>query len=324
MQATIYEFTHEIIIDEQFRSLLPALDKDTYARLEENLLLNGCRDALVIWKGEGILIDGHNRYEICMKHDIPFNTVEKEFATREDVLIWIISTQVARRNLSPIQLSYFRGLHYHTEKKRNGAINQYTRESAVVQNEPQQNSTATRLAKQYRVSRATVKRDAKLAESLDAIGEASPAAKQRILAGEAGIPKNALEQFTSRPREEIAEIATRIEEGVFEHKEGVFERDEVAPERVEVAPEPAATSERPESPEEPKLFEDQESPTQTTDESHFDTVFDAIASLNTTIRLYADGLLSELQERIWCDDTVERKSTLRTLIDSLEDLYTKM
>ena len=49
----------EIIIDEEFNSLLPALDEQTYAMLEENLLENGCMNPLVLWNG--ILIDGHNR-----------------------------------------------------------------------------------------------------------------------------------------------------------------------------------------------------------------------------------------------------------------------
>ena len=53
----------EIIIDEEFKSLLPALDPRTYLELEENLLQNGCRDAIVLWNG--ILIDGHNRYAIA-------------------------------------------------------------------------------------------------------------------------------------------------------------------------------------------------------------------------------------------------------------------
>jgi hypothetical protein len=73
-----------IIIDEEFISILPALDKETYALLEENLIEYGCRDSLILW--DNILIDGHNRYEICTKHDIPFNTVDREFNSREDVL----------------------------------------------------------------------------------------------------------------------------------------------------------------------------------------------------------------------------------------------
>ena len=47
-----------IVIDEEFRQLLPALDAETYRLLEENLLLHGCRDPLVLW--EDILIDGYN------------------------------------------------------------------------------------------------------------------------------------------------------------------------------------------------------------------------------------------------------------------------
>jgi hypothetical protein len=55
----------EIIIDEEFKSLLPELDPITYSALEENIIQNGCRDAIVLWRG--ILIDGHNRYRICQK-----------------------------------------------------------------------------------------------------------------------------------------------------------------------------------------------------------------------------------------------------------------
>ena len=88
-----------IIIDEEFKDLLPALDKETYALLEENLLQNGCRDSLILWGNT--LIDGHNRFEICTKHGIPFNTMDKDFETREDVIIWMVSTQISRRNLTP-------------------------------------------------------------------------------------------------------------------------------------------------------------------------------------------------------------------------------
>jgi len=103
-----------IILDEEFKDLLPALGTETYALLEENIIQNGCRDSIVLWGN--IIIDGYNRFDICTKHDIPFNTIQKEFPSREDVLIWIVSTQVSRRNLTPIQLSYYRGLHYKADR----------------------------------------------------------------------------------------------------------------------------------------------------------------------------------------------------------------
>jgi len=122
----------ELIIDEEFRDLLPTLDEETYKLLEENLKENGCRDALVAWGG--ILLDGHNRYEICKEYGIHFNIVEKQFSCREEALIWIITTQVSRRNLTPIQLSHCRGLHYRTDKMliTNGSgINQFSKQEEV-------------------------------------------------------------------------------------------------------------------------------------------------------------------------------------------------
>ena len=72
----------KIIIDEEFKALLPALSKETYTMLEENLIQNGCRDSIALWGNT--LIDGHNRYEICSKHKIPFNTINRDFASSRD------------------------------------------------------------------------------------------------------------------------------------------------------------------------------------------------------------------------------------------------
>ena len=62
-----------ITINDELRSFVDPLTPIEYAALERSLLAEGCRDALVLW-GE-VLIDGHNRYEICRKHGIEFRTV---------------------------------------------------------------------------------------------------------------------------------------------------------------------------------------------------------------------------------------------------------
>lgn len=84
-------------IDAEFQNLIPPLTEEERKGLEESLLKEGCRDALVLW-GE-TLIDGHNRYEICNKHNIPFETVQREFDNRQAVVEWIILNQFGRRNL---------------------------------------------------------------------------------------------------------------------------------------------------------------------------------------------------------------------------------
>ena len=48
-----------------------------------------------------ILIDGHNRYEICTRNQIEFNTVSAEFDSRDDVKIWMIRNQLGKRNIQP-------------------------------------------------------------------------------------------------------------------------------------------------------------------------------------------------------------------------------
>ena len=72
-----------LIIDPEFKALIPPLSPDERTGLEKSILEEGCRDALVVWKGHNILVDGHTRYEICTAHGKPFETVEMEFASRE-------------------------------------------------------------------------------------------------------------------------------------------------------------------------------------------------------------------------------------------------
>jgi transcriptional regulator with XRE-family HTH domain len=91
-----------IIINEELRSFIDPLTPVEYAALERSLQAEGCRDALVLWRD--VLIDGHNRYDICQKHGIPFRTVHNNnFATLEDVMLWVIDNNLARRSVSDFQ-----------------------------------------------------------------------------------------------------------------------------------------------------------------------------------------------------------------------------
>ena len=208
-----------IIIDGEFKRLLPPLNENLFSLLEQDILRNGCHDALVLW--DDILIDGYNRYEICTNHDIPFKTVNREFDSREEALIWIITNQVTRRNLTPKQLSYYRGLHYRAERKivtNKSGKNQFSDKGEdEPQNEvqPKKLSTAEKLAGQYRVSKATIERDSKLANAIDVIAEISPEAMNKLLSGEVAINKKKLETLTSTANEEIEAIAAEIESGTY-------------------------------------------------------------------------------------------------------------
>lgn len=90
-----------IAIDPQFRALIPPATPDERQQLEANLLQDGCRDALVVWNG--VLLDGHTRYDICTAHKIPFRVVEQTCADRDAAKLWILQHQLGRRNLNHFQ-----------------------------------------------------------------------------------------------------------------------------------------------------------------------------------------------------------------------------
>jgi len=92
----------DIVVNEELKAYIDPLTPDEYEALERSLLAEGCRDALVLW-GD-VLVDGHNRYGICRKHGLPFQTVQNtRFQSMEDVHLWMIDQHLGRRSVSDFQ-----------------------------------------------------------------------------------------------------------------------------------------------------------------------------------------------------------------------------
>lgn len=91
-----------IKIDYDFKKCLPALTPEEYANLEASILKEGVRDPIILWNET--IIDGHNRYQICMDHNITkFPTATMDFNSKDQVLEWILQNQLGRRNLTDFQ-----------------------------------------------------------------------------------------------------------------------------------------------------------------------------------------------------------------------------
>lgn len=133
------------------------------------------------------MVDGHNRYKICQKHNIPFKIKKISFADLEEVKIWMIENQMGRRNLTPDQVSYYRGLKYLSIRKKKGG---YDNVKLKGQNET---STSELLASQFNVSESTIKRDAKYAMGLHIIDKSNSKLKTKILTGESKVKKTDLQ-----------------------------------------------------------------------------------------------------------------------------------
>ncbi|MBV6688886.1 plasmid replication/partition related protein [Xanthomonas euvesicatoria pv. euvesicatoria] len=91
-----------IVVKEELKAYIDPLTPDEHEALERSLLAEGCRDALVLW-GD-VLVDGHNRYGICQKHGLPFQTVQNpRFQSMQDVHLWMIEQHLGRRSVSDFQ-----------------------------------------------------------------------------------------------------------------------------------------------------------------------------------------------------------------------------
>ncbi|MDO9437865.1 plasmid replication/partition related protein [Hydrogenophaga sp.] len=92
----------QITVNPELKAYIDPLTPDEHDALERSLLAEGCRDALVLW-GD-VLVDGHNRYGICQKHGLPFETVQNpRFQSMEDVHLWMIDQHLGRRSVSDFQ-----------------------------------------------------------------------------------------------------------------------------------------------------------------------------------------------------------------------------
>ena len=93
--------SRNLIIDPEFAALIPPLTSDEFSGLEKSILEEGCRDAIIVWGN--IIIDGHNRFNICSKHNIPYRTEYRDFPNREAAMLWMLQNQLSRRNLNDFQ-----------------------------------------------------------------------------------------------------------------------------------------------------------------------------------------------------------------------------
>ena len=92
----------DIVVDEELKAYIAPLTEEEHEALERSILAEGCRDALVLWGN--VLVDGHNRFGICQKHGLPFQTVQNpRFQSMEDVHLWMIDQHLGRRSVSDFQ-----------------------------------------------------------------------------------------------------------------------------------------------------------------------------------------------------------------------------
>ena len=157
-------------IDPEFEALIPALTAEETADLTASLKRDGCRDAIVVWKG--FVVDGHNRYRICTENKIAFKTWELKIGERANVIQWMIRNQFSRRNLTPYTRSIL-ALRLEESIKDRAKANQVAAggdkrpSGALLTNDTKALNTRKEVAQEAKVSEGTIAKVKKIEELAD-------------------------------------------------------------------------------------------------------------------------------------------------------------
>jgi hypothetical protein len=84
-------------VDPELEAYLPALEEDVFRGVEDDIIRNGCEQSIKTW--HGFIVDGHNRYRICLKHGIPFRVEEidtTKYKEKLHVRIWMSRNQLSK------------------------------------------------------------------------------------------------------------------------------------------------------------------------------------------------------------------------------------
>ena len=225
-----------ITVNDELRAYIDPLTPEEHAALERSILAEGCRDALVLW-GE-LLVDGHNRYGICQKHGLPFQTVQNtRFSSIEDVHLWMIDQHLGRRSVSDFQRGVLALRKKEIVASRAKVVVPVDSPDAAVP-APEKLNTRESIAKAARISSNTVVQIEKIQKS--AAPELVEAVKQgqisiNAAAAVASLPSEEQVAAVAGGKKELREAAKRVRETRQPRRVPESDADELsaAPESME-------------------------------------------------------------------------------------------
>ena len=209
---------YELKIDTGFKRLIPPLSAEELNRLEQNIIRDGCREPICVWNNR--ILDGHNRYEICTRRQIPFRIQHIDFENREEAIVWICANQLGRRNITEETRKYLIGKRYEMEKilgAHNAAgTNQHVKNEVKAKMLPElpfgltAGRTRERLGEEYNISHATILNYEKYSQALDLLSRVVPELVPKILSGEVKISIENTVELSQLSEQDIKRLSQLI------------------------------------------------------------------------------------------------------------------
>ena len=88
----VIEMKELLHTDPELIRLSIPFSQEEMSKLESSLMENGCLEPIIIWNG--VILDGHKRYKICVDENIEYEIEDMEFQNSIEAAIWICSKRV--------------------------------------------------------------------------------------------------------------------------------------------------------------------------------------------------------------------------------------
>ena len=208
-------------INKDFTNLISPYTKREYLELEEQLLAEGCTEPIITW--HGYIIDGLTRYEICLRHDIPFDVKEMRFSCKEAAYAFVCKKQLLRKDLTFETRKFLIGMQYEAEKFLNSTyprghsswrtnFDNISLEGVDYRESPTKHTTAQRIADENQVTHATVQKYALYTKALLSIGAKYPDVLPKILAGRLKLPHGRIIELSKLSAAELRKADFGVEQ----------------------------------------------------------------------------------------------------------------
>lgn len=200
--------------DTELMRLSIPFSQEEMNKLETSIIENGCLEPIIAW--QGLILDGHKRYKICVDEDIDFEIKEMDFCDLKKAAIWVCSNRIAQYDKRSAPYIYLIGKWYDYQKsvdfeqrKRIGSYRNFQSDGIS----DIKGQTSIRLGEKIGINRSTVEKYSKVTESIERLDMIEPMLSKAILSGEVHFSQNEIIKMMQMDNKTISRIRHKYVDG---------------------------------------------------------------------------------------------------------------
>ena len=195
-----------------FEKLTVPCNKTEQEELEKSLLRQGCLNPIITWNG--VIVDGHKRYRICMLEEIAFEITEMHFSSLEDAILWVCRKRSLLLPKHKLIYKYLVGKWYTVgiivnRRKYSG----YTGGNMLIgyETEGRRYSTSREIGRELGHNHTTIEFFKRISTALDVILEKDPVLFDLLMLGEYKAPYEKILELSTRSQRNLQEERRRFQ-----------------------------------------------------------------------------------------------------------------